>query len=279
LPAVVLAGPVGAGDRDEFAFGVPVFAQLAAALADAGYAVLRYDKRGVGQSGGRPESATLADYAEDLRAAVRFMSEREDVDRRRLAVVGYREGGWIGMLAASKEDRIRALVLIATPGTDGAELNMAQLTHQLERSNRSESERQAAIALQKQIHTAAASGKGWESIPPAMRLQAETPWFQSFLSFEPAEAMEDVDQPLLIVQGMLDTQVFPQNGDRLLALAQARDDGTVELVRVPGVNHLLTPAATGEIEEYGTLADKRVSPDVTGPIAAWLGKTLPAPGP
>ena len=68
LPAVILVGGSGPTDRDETVFNVPVFGQLAGALADAGYAVLRYDKRGIGQSGGRAEAATLADYADDLRA-------------------------------------------------------------------------------------------------------------------------------------------------------------------------------------------------------------------
>ena len=47
--------------------------------------MLRYDKRGVGQSGGRVEAATMADYAEDARAAVRMLSARKDIDRRRIA--------------------------------------------------------------------------------------------------------------------------------------------------------------------------------------------------
>ncbi|MCY0541684.1 alpha/beta hydrolase, partial [Klebsiella pneumoniae] len=81
---------VGSGttDRDETVAGVPILGQLAGTLADAGFLVLRYDTRGVGQSGGRPEAATLDTYATDLRAAVRFMSDRSDVDRRRIAVVG-----------------------------------------------------------------------------------------------------------------------------------------------------------------------------------------------
>ena len=87
-PALVLVGGSGPTDRDETVAGIPIFAELARALADAGYMVVRYDKRGVGQSGGRAESATLADYAEDLRAVLKYVSERKDVDRRRLAVAG-----------------------------------------------------------------------------------------------------------------------------------------------------------------------------------------------
>ena len=80
------SGPL---DRDETVAGIPIFGQLASALADAGFAVLRYDKRGIGQSGGRVESAGLTDYAEDLRAAVKFMGAsqgcRREADRRRRA--------------------------------------------------------------------------------------------------------------------------------------------------------------------------------------------------
>ena len=78
--------------------------------------VVRYDKRGIGQSGGRAESASLADYAEDVRAAVKMLADRKDVDPKRIAVVGHSEGGLVALIAAAKEKRIAAVGLIATPG-------------------------------------------------------------------------------------------------------------------------------------------------------------------
>ena len=68
LPAVVLVGGTGPADRDNLAYGVPILGEIAGALADAGFLVVRYDKRGIGQSGGRAEAASLADYAEDTSA-------------------------------------------------------------------------------------------------------------------------------------------------------------------------------------------------------------------
>jgi hypothetical protein len=50
----------------------------------------------------------------------------------------------------------------------------------------------------------------------------------------------------------------------------------VELVTVRGVNHLLTPAITGEISEYATLEDRTVSKDVTEAVNGWLGRTFAA---
>ncbi len=275
-PAVVLISGSGPTDRDETVAGIPIFGHIAGALADAGFVVLRYDKRGVGQSGGRPEAATLDDYAEDVRAAVRYLGSRKDVDRRRIAAVGYGDGGPVALIAASKEDRIAAAALIASIGTRGAEANLAQVTRSLERSTRPEADKQAALALQKQIQSAVMTGAGWEGVDPDVRRQADTPWFHSFLTFDPARIMRDVEQPLLVMHGQLDGQVAPTNADSLEQLARARRRGSVEVVRVPGVNHLLVPATTGEIDEYGTLPDRTVSAAVTGALATWLQKTLPA---
>ena len=68
-------------------FNIPIFGQLANTIADAGFAVLRYDKRGVGQSGGRPEAVTLADYSDDQRAAVKYLTTHKDVNGKRIAYV------------------------------------------------------------------------------------------------------------------------------------------------------------------------------------------------
>jgi len=277
-PAVVLVGGSdGPTDRDETLSGIPVFGQLAGVLADAGLLVLRYDKRGTGQSGGRPESATLADYAEDLRAAVRMMSDRRDVDRRRLAVVGHGEGGFVAMIAASRENRIRALVLVAAIGTTGVDHNLALVTRALERSDRPEAEKQTTMELQRKIHTAVLTGSGWEDVPAEVRRQADVPLFQSFLAFDPAKLMPDIDQPLLVLHGLLDREVPPLNADRLDALARARRrTPPVEVVRLPDINHLLVPATTGDVGEYATLKDRQVSPEVGRAIAEWLQKTLAA---
>jgi hypothetical protein len=277
LPAVVLVGGSGPTDREETVAGIAIFGELANGLADAGFLVLRYDKRGVGQSGGRPESATMADFADDLRAAVRAVSDRRDVDRKRVAVVGYAEGGAVGLIAATREDRITAIALVAASGVTGAEFNMAQVTSALDRAKRPEAERESTIALQKKIQTAVLTGQGWDEIPPGLRKQADIPWFQSFLAYDPAQTMKDVKQPLLVVQGLLDTEVDPSNADKLDAMARARRrNPPVHVVKVPGVNHLLAAAKTGAVDEYGTLEEKRVSPLVVAAIVDWLKVTFAA---
>jgi fermentation-respiration switch protein FrsA (DUF1100 family) len=79
----------------------------------------------------------------------------------------------------------------------------------------------------------------------------------------------------LIVQGELDTQVEPSNADRLEELANKRKGvPPAQVVKVPGVNHLLVPAKTGELDEYAVLPVKHVSPLVSSAVASWLQKML-----
>jgi len=274
-PAVILTGGSGAADRDGLAFGIPTLGELAGALADAGFIALRYDKRGIGQSGGRPEAASFADLSEDQRAAVRFLSARKDVDQKRIAVIGHSEGGLVSLLAAAKEKRIAAIVLIASPGTSGAELVLVQQQRALNQSNLPDAEKQARIDLQKRINEAVVTGKGLDALTPDIRRQIDNAEFQSLLATDPATIVPGVRQPILIVQGELDAQVTPANADRLEALARARKQpAPVDVVKVPGVNHLLALAVTGEVDEYGTLPDKHISPAVSSAVVEWLKKTL-----
>lgn len=89
-------GPgLGAGvqDRDFISYGVPIFGQLAGALADAGYFVVRYDARGVGTSGGRSEAARVLEYSDDVLNVVRWLRRRRDIDPNRVSLIGYGESG------------------------------------------------------------------------------------------------------------------------------------------------------------------------------------------
>jgi len=240
--------------------------------------VLRYDKRGVGQSGGRVEAATLADFTDDVRAAVKWLSDRKDVDDKRIAVVGHSEGGAVALMAAAKDKRIAAVAVIGSNGITGAELVLAQQQRMLDKSTMSAEEKQAKVELQKRIHEAVLTGKGWEQLPADVRKQVDNPEFQSLLANDPAKVMPDVKQPLLIVQGELDTQVEPSNADKLEALARKRKNSPpVEVLKVPGINHLLIPAKTGEVAEYSMLTDKQVSAAVTSGIVSWLTKTFSPP--
>lgn len=277
FPAVVLVAGSGPLDRDETVAGIPVFALLAGPLADAGYYVLRYDKRGIGQSGGRAESASLEDYADDVRSAVQFLRKRKDVDPKRIVIFGHSEGALVALLAASRDDDIAGVVAAAGPATTGAELVLEQQQYLLEKSTLSEAERRARIDLQKRIQAAVLGQGAWDDIPEPLRRQADTAWFRSFLGFSPPAVVAKVKQPILILQGELDRQVPAHHADKLAESARARRRATpesVQLVKLDGVNHLLVQAKTGGIEEYASLAGRGLDPRVARSTIEWMGKIL-----
>lgn len=108
LPAVVLAHGSGPVDR----FGgtwITYFTNL-------GFAVLAYDKRGVGQSGGDWHTATYRELAGDLDAAVDWLARQPEVDPGRLGVHSSSQSGWYAPLAAHQDARIRFLIQRAGPG-------------------------------------------------------------------------------------------------------------------------------------------------------------------
>jgi fermentation-respiration switch protein FrsA (DUF1100 family) len=140
-----------------------------------------------------------------------------------------------------------------------------------------DAQRAEKIALQQKINTAVIKGTGWADLPEAARRVADTPWFYSFLTFDPEKAMNETRQPVLIVQGELDTQVAPHHADTLAKYARDRKGtkAAVEVVKVPGINHLLVEAKTGDVSEYGSLGpDAKVSSQVTSAISAFLTKVL-----
>lgn len=82
---------------------------LARALCRAGFAVLRFDLRGCGDSDGDFVQATMDGWAADLRAAVAFA--REQLHPRWLALGGLRVGAALAERVALEDGGVSALLL------------------------------------------------------------------------------------------------------------------------------------------------------------------------
>ena len=112
FPAIVFGHGSGRSTREE-ARG------LTGRLVSAGFAVLRYDKRGVGESGGVYEGVgpingerVLALLADDMAAGVSFLGTRPEIDPRRIGLMGVSQAGWIIPLAARRAPSAAFMVLV-----------------------------------------------------------------------------------------------------------------------------------------------------------------------
>ncbi len=78
-------------------------------LAERGYGVLLYDKRGTGESEGDPHLFGW-DAQPDVAGALDYLESRPDVDPDRIGAIGLSLGGEILLEAAAHDERIRAVV-------------------------------------------------------------------------------------------------------------------------------------------------------------------------
>ena len=147
FPAVLLICGSGPHDRDESLQGHRPFLVLADYLTRKGIAVLRADKRGVGQSTGDDESATMTDFATDAEAGVAYLKTRAEVDAHRIGLVGHSEGAMVAPMVATHNSDVAFLVLMAGPGVPGDQILAVQKAFDLKirgmkcRGNRSRARR------------------------------------------------------------------------------------------------------------------------------------------
>lgn len=112
VPAVVYCQGFG-GTREYVA------PDLGPRLCEQGIAMLAFDHRGFGQSGGRPNRIIPYEQIVDVRSAVVYLSTRSDIDASSLGLVGVSFGGAIAIGAAAAEPLVKATVA-CVPFSDGA---------------------------------------------------------------------------------------------------------------------------------------------------------------
>jgi len=96
--------------------GIPYYAQR---FADAGFAVVAFDYRHWGDSGGEPRrTVSLRRQLEDWRAAVQYARGLEGVNPERVALWGMSLGGGLALMTAAADPRIAATVALV-PMADG----------------------------------------------------------------------------------------------------------------------------------------------------------------
>jgi dipeptidyl aminopeptidase/acylaminoacyl peptidase len=83
-------------------------------LSQEGIALLRFDFRGIGESEGRIEDDTVSRRIMDLGSAIDFIRSRRDLGNR-IGLLGSSLGGYVSLIKASQVEKIRAIVIWATP--------------------------------------------------------------------------------------------------------------------------------------------------------------------
>jgi pimeloyl-ACP methyl ester carboxylesterase len=258
--AVVTITGSGPEDRDESAptiRGYRPFRELADTLGRRGIAVLRLDDRGVGGSDPGPTTATSADYADDVRAAIAYLRSRDEIDGARIAIVGHSEGGMIAPMVAEADPRLRAIVLMASPGSRGRDILLSQQHYAVDTlAKLTGAARDDALARYRQNTDS---------------LAARAPWMKWFLEHDPSAVARRVRTPVLILQGETDHQVPVPEAEKLASAFRAAGNPSVTVRLFPETNHLFVADKIGGFS-YEKLPSLAVRKDVLGSIADWLSE-------
>lgn len=289
FPAVVLVSGTGPNTRDEEVDGHKVFTVLADALVRRGLAVLRYDKRGVGGSGGAYRGATTADFATDAAAAVRFLIAYPEIDPLRVGVLGHSEGGVIAPMVAASAPTVAFIVMMAAPAIRGDKLFVAQSAKVARLYGAPEAYVAGRQGLDRELYAAviaaptaeaaraeaqAILARGVESKlvdaseADSLAKSITSPWQRYFLAHDPEPVLRGLKVPVLAVYGGLDAQV-PAADNALIAREALKDVQGATVVEIPGHNHLLQRADTGSPQEYADI-DETVSPNALELMASWI---------
>ena len=293
FPAALFLHGSGPVDRDGNAAGLEMdaYRQLAHALARAGIASFRFDKRGVGESDGDSSLASRTDLLSDARAALDGLRSQPEIDPARCILIGHSEGAYLAPILTVEDETVAGIVLLS-----GAARSLDLITRwQVEtllRQRGVDGEALGAAMAQQDQYTAfvETSEGGWgdysveqmqEAMPwlteeAALQLKA-TPlslaWLREHYLDEPTETIGAVGAPVLIVNGEKDAQV-PASEAALLEeiLAEGGNDDVTAIV-LPDLNHLLRHHPEEPNLIYRHL-DEPVDPRVLDAVTGWAAERL-----
>lgn len=250
-PGVVIVPGIGATTRE----GVigdeghvdTLYADLGETLAQHGFVVLRYDKRGVGDSAPLPAgSETVFDHhVEDAADAAEFLGGREEVDASDVAVIGHGQGGLVGMrLAAADTPEVAALALISTPARPLHEAVADEIRNGFFASG--EEAEELAAEFTDAVDELLATGEVpevSERLQPILPAESAS-FLASVFALEPTELAGEVEVPVLIARGEHDPGVRERDVEKLRSAFTAAP--AVEVLRVPGAGSTLADLSRDE---------------------------------
>lgn len=291
FPVAVLITGSGKQNRDEEILGHKPFLIISDYLTRNGIAVLRYDDRGMPPSTGDFESATSADFAEDVASAIEYLKTRKEINRKKIGLIGHSEGGMIAPMVASASKDVNFIVLLAGPGIKCDELMLLQKRLIEEKMGLNQMQVEASQQLIKgayQIITNSTSNgaslrdsvanylKGSLSKEQLQSFseQITTPWFTYFLRFAPAVYLSKVKCPVLALNGSKDLQVAPkENLAGIKVHVEKGGNKQVTTLELENLNHLFQECTTGLPTEYGTI-EQTCSPRMLEALKDWIVNTV-----
>jgi pimeloyl-ACP methyl ester carboxylesterase len=287
-PAIVVVHGSGRESR-----GLPGYRVHTNLFVRRGFAVLSYDKRGVGESTGDFDAATIRDFASDAAAAVRYLRTRSDIQPNAIGLFGASEGGWITPLVAVEEDAAFVINKCGPPLPWG-ETVLFEDENELVAEGIAKSDIKHALALRRRIwehyrraieDSTFAVEPDREAIEAEIERARESDWYSKlplelvpnnreayaevvdWVYYDPRPYLEQLEVPLLAVLAGRDVNIPSERSAATLEAIKRSGDKHFTIQIYPHAGHSLGswkwPHRAGYIPGYfeliGGWAEARVS--------------------
>lgn len=291
FPALLLIAGSGPTDRDWNNRLLPGTngsgRLLAEALARRGVVVLRYDKRGTGETA-FPGELDWADYLAEQRGGLALLAARPEVDPGRLYPAGHSEGGVQALrLAEDPGTPPAGLILLATPGQPMMETIIEQVRDRIRLGEVTPEKEEELIEGFRTVLEQCAAGEemdlsllggdiGMLSVAISLKQEAAQAFIRELLVFDPAAALARNGLPVLILNGDRDLQVKPRPDADLLEAAARKAGLAVVRTDIPEADHVFKVETTPADELKPELAarynaeGRELQPRLVDAIVEWL---------
>jgi pimeloyl-ACP methyl ester carboxylesterase len=111
-----------------------------------------------------------------------------------------------------------------------------------------------------------------EAATEAQLAFVSSPWFRTFIRYDPAPALRGLRMPVLALFGGKDVQVVATQNEPAMRAALA-DNRSARVTVFRGLNHLFQTAATGAVSEYAEI-EETIAPEALQTISDWLAEML-----
>ena len=305
VPAVILITGSGAQNRDEELMGHKPFKVIAEYLSARGYAVLRCDDRGVGESTGDMAHATTLDFAQDVEYQLDYLLMKPELfDPQRLFLFGHSEGAVVAAIVAARRKEVAGVAMLGGAGADGKTILLQQNEVLFRLRGVADSLIERRLACMRDLFAVSDTlflGKDADTVKtinlafrPLFKkysagltkeqkqqcgltntecygwaVSMATPWLPTFLTLNPADYIAKMRCPLLAIGGEKDCQVLAEANLSAIKRVCKKNRVKCSIVQLKNINHLGQMCETGSVEEYATLGQ---APDdmVLETLVNWL---------
>jgi len=295
---VILISGSGWQDRDESIMGHKPFLLIADHLTRQGYAVFRYDDfpRAVFAK------STTFDFADGATLILDSLSQRADLKGIPMGLLGHSEGSMVAEIVAAHDRRVAFVITLGGVAQKTTDVLLYQLrviseadgtltAEEIDNSvNLSDQMYQALLKAKNEKEAAKVLNQKWDQIcsrltpeeqerygftpqrKAAAIQQLVSPWFYTFIHFDPKSYIKKMRCPVMAIGGEKDLQVDVIANNALFA-QYLKKNPCHRFINVQGANHLLQPCKSGSPNEYGEI-EETMKQEVLDLITSWLKEIL-----